>query len=260
MKKVIFLFVLAFVSICSYAQEPGNNIGSSLYSMKQKFPELRYLKTDTKGDEYEDGYPQDGIATFFYFKDNYVIEECMICQSDDGFSLEWYNSMVTAFEKNYHNALGKNTQYVKQYVFSTFNVNLIYVSENGKNTAMIVYEKSNTSNQSSSYQNSSRQTYEAPRQQQTYVAPAPKGKVEWYDIDYTEDRQYVNGMQSVGSFSATSSPVLFGSRSYDDAFQSAIKKIQKKAAKKGARRLLVTYKSSLNWDFLTVKVEAIGYK
>jgi hypothetical protein len=148
MKKVLFFVVLIFTYISTYAQEPGCNIGSSLYSMKQKFPELRYIKTDTKGDEYEDGYPQDGIAIFFYFMDNYVIEECMICQSNDGFPLEWYNSMVTAFNRNYHNALGKDTQYFKQYVFSFFNVNLIYVSEDGKNTAMIVYEKSNSLNQS----------------------------------------------------------------------------------------------------------------
>ena len=96
-EKFLILFVLLFTNICGYAQESGCNIGSSLSSMKQRFPELRYIKTDAKGDEYEDGYPEDGIATFFYFKDNYVIEECMICQTDDGFPYEWYNSLVNSF-------------------------------------------------------------------------------------------------------------------------------------------------------------------
>lgn len=239
MKKVLFFVVLIFTYISTYAQEPGCNIGSSLYSMKQKFPELRYIKTDTKGDEYEDGYPQDGIATFFYFMDNYVIEECMICQSNDGFPLECYNSMVTAFNRNYHNAIGKDTQYFKQYVFSFFNVNLIYVSEYGKNTAMIVYEKRNSLNQSYNNQNSQIQAHETAIQQQRHVTTVPTGKVEWYDIDYTEDRQYVAGMQSVGSFSATSTPSLFGSRSYNDAFQSAIKKYKRKLPKRGSRDYLL---------------------
>jgi hypothetical protein len=62
-----------------FSQEPGNNLGKSLSTMKQEFPELRYIKTDQKGEQYEDGYPQDGIATFFYFRNNRVVEECMIC-------------------------------------------------------------------------------------------------------------------------------------------------------------------------------------
>ena len=141
MKKLLFLLLLAFMCINSYAQEPGNNIGSSLYSMKQKFPELRYIKTDNKGDEYEDGYPEDGIATFFYFKDNYVIEECMIFQTDDGFPYEWYNSLVNSFTSKYRTKLTTNTRFHKEYTFSYFRVNLIYVSEQGKNTTLITYEK-----------------------------------------------------------------------------------------------------------------------
>ncbi len=125
----------------SYQREPETNIGKSLSIMKRDFPELRYIKTDAKGEEYEDGYPEEGIATFFYFKNGYVIEECMICQSTDDFPLMWYNSMVEAFNKNYRSSLATNTRNHKQYVFSRFKVNLIYVSENGNNTALIQYEK-----------------------------------------------------------------------------------------------------------------------
>ena len=140
-EKFLILFVLLFTNICGYAQEPGCNIGSSLSSMKQRLPELRYIKTDAKGDEYEDGYPEDGIATFFYFKDNYVIEECMICQTDDGFPYEWYNSLVNSFTSKYRTRLTTNTRSHKEYTFSNFRVNLIYVSEQGKNTTLITYEK-----------------------------------------------------------------------------------------------------------------------
>ena len=122
-------------------REPNANIGKSLSTMKQEFPELRYIKTDTKGDEYEDGYPEEGIATFFYFRNGYVVEECMICQSTDDFSLVWYNSLVNEFNRSYKSSLVKNARNHKQYAFSRFNVNIIFVSENGKNTTLIQYEK-----------------------------------------------------------------------------------------------------------------------
>lgn len=120
--------------------EPGNNLGRSLTSMCQKFPELRYIKTDAKGDEYEDGYPEDGIASFFYIKNGYVVEECMICQTNDGFPYQWYISLCNSFRKKFDRALRVDRRYYKQYVFSTFNINIIFASEHGSNTALIQYE------------------------------------------------------------------------------------------------------------------------
>ncbi len=141
MKKSILLFLLVELCVNCFSQEPGCNIGKSLVTMKQEFPDLRYVKTDSKGDEYEDGYPQDGIAFFFYFKNGYVIEECMICQSNDGFPYMWYGSLVKSFTKKYNYALVANEMNYKKFMFSYFYVNIIYVSENGKNTALVVYEK-----------------------------------------------------------------------------------------------------------------------
>ena len=76
MNKLLFLFLLLMLPFVANAQsnEPACNIGKSLSVMKQLFPELRYVKSDAKGDEYEDGYPEDGTAIFFYFKDGKVIE------------------------------------------------------------------------------------------------------------------------------------------------------------------------------------------
>ena len=78
------------------SNEPACNIGKSLSVMKQLFPELRYVKSDAKGDEYEDGYPEEGTAIFFYSKDSKVVEECMIVQSNDGFARSWYNGRCYA--------------------------------------------------------------------------------------------------------------------------------------------------------------------
>ena len=140
MKRLITTVFATLILACAYAQtnEPGNNIGRTLSQMKQLFPELRYTKTDSKGTQYEDGYPQDGIATFFYFKDNKVIEECMIVQSNDGFPRMWFDKMVDSFVTNYPPGFGTSGYNAKHWCYST--VHLIFVSENNINTAMIVYE------------------------------------------------------------------------------------------------------------------------
>ena len=142
MKRLITTVFATLILACAYAQtnEPGNNIERTLSQMKQLFPELRYTKTDSKGTQYEDGYPQDGIATFFYFKDNKVIEECMIVQSNDGFPRMWFDKMVDSFVTNYPPGFGTSGYNAKHWCYSTFSVHLIFVSENNINTAMIVYE------------------------------------------------------------------------------------------------------------------------
>ena len=261
MKKLTLSLILFSLSLILYAQrEPANNIGKSLSTMKQEFPELRFIKSDQKGNQYEDGYPQDGIAMFFYFNNNRVTEECMICQSNDGFPQEWYRSLYTNFNRDWYTYLRTNTRNHKEYVFTDFTVDIIYVSENGQNTAMIVYSKKNVDGSQQITANGKRFGNQATPPISRKSTTTDNKKLEWYEIDYTENKNDVYGMQAVGSFSAKSSPVVFGSRTYSDAFHSALKKLQKKAAKKGARILLITYKSSMNTDFLTVKVEAIGYK
>lgn len=133
-----FLLELCFCKI--YAQEPGNNLGKTLSVMKREFPELRYIKTDDKGDEYEDGYPQDGIAVFFYFRNNVVVEECMIAQATDGFPNMWFSAQVKAFEKSRYSRCDHEAGHYT-YTYSNFKVELIYVEENGRNTALLVYSK-----------------------------------------------------------------------------------------------------------------------
>ncbi|MCM1142803.1 MAG: hypothetical protein NC453_29905 [Muribaculum sp.] len=108
--------------------------------MKNKFPELRYIGHDEKGDKYEDGYPQDGIAVFFYFNNNKVTEECMIVQSDDGFPKMWHDQMLDQILTNYSAGFGTMSSIAHHWCYSTFQLHLIYVEERGVNTAMIIYE------------------------------------------------------------------------------------------------------------------------
>lgn len=143
MKKAssIIVFIICFsFSINTFAQkEPMCNIGKSLYQMKKNFPELRYIKTDTKGDQYMDGYSQDGIGVFFYIKNGMVIEECMMVQSYDEFPLMWFNNMINAFS-NYPPKFRVDKRNAKHLCYSTFSVHIIYISEHDTNTAMIIYE------------------------------------------------------------------------------------------------------------------------
>lgn len=142
MERISIFLLTILIGISIFAQnDPKCNIGKSLNQMKIEFPELRYVTTDQKGDQYEDGYPQDGIGVFFYFNDGIVVEECMICQSEDGFPKEWFNSMANEFDTKYYSKIERQTLCTRIYGFSTFKINLLYISENGMNTAMIVYEK-----------------------------------------------------------------------------------------------------------------------
>ena len=121
MKKILIVFILAICDITAYAQDkPGNNLGKSLSIMRQEFPELRYIRTDEKGDFYEDGYPEDGIAMFFYFRNSLVIEECMICESTDGFPKMWYDKMWESFASKYPYAVTQNTYNSKTFDFRNF--------------------------------------------------------------------------------------------------------------------------------------------
>jgi len=140
MKKLLLFAIMTFVGLFCYAQEPGNNIGKSLSMMRQLFPELRYVKTDAKGMLYEDGYPQDGIAMFFYFRNDIVVEECLIVQSSNGFARAWYDAMVDSFI-NYSSVCAVSGYNVHRFCYSSFIVHLIYESEGGINTAMIIYEE-----------------------------------------------------------------------------------------------------------------------
>lgn len=242
---ITFLFLeLSFCEIC--AQEPGNNLGESLSTMKKEFPELRYIKTDIKGDEYEDGYPQDGIAVFFYFRNNVVVEECMITQATDGFPNMWFNAQVKAFEKSSYTKRDHEAGHYT-FTYSTFKVELIYVEENGQNTALIVY--SPIRNNYSSYPTAKK------RNVQSYGTPN-----QWYQVKIVYDEYDVNGLQDCGYIKAKNSPTFFGSSTESEARNAAIQKLQKKAFKKGAKVVLITNRGHLNDNFLTVTVEGIMYK
>lgn len=142
MKKVITLFLLLVSVFIAYAQDkPGNNLGKSLYTMKQEFPELRYLSSDNAGDRYQDGYTEDGISFYFLLKNNTVTEECMICDSNDGFSQMWFNEMWKSFSSKWPYSVKVNKPYSKMFDFGTFKILMTFSSDREVNRTTILYSR-----------------------------------------------------------------------------------------------------------------------
>lgn len=260
MKKIISLIAACLVCLTMSAQvdEPENNIGLSLSSLQQKYPELRFVKSDEKGDQYMDGYKKDNMATFFYVKDNQCIEETVICESTTDAPYAWYKSKVALFDQKYYSA-GRNIVYGKEYSFSHFRVKLICVTAEGIQTAMLIYEKSNGENRkpaaaqpvkTKKKKEPKKKVSQSVKESNNMVNVASDGS----DIYYTESPSDVYGMEAVGEFTA-SSPLK---KVYIDAFRAAIKKIQKEAAKKGVTKLLITEKTGVG--SLKVKIKATGYR
>ncbi len=249
MKKIILSILAVLVNITVYAQidEPESNIGSTLEAMQQKYPELRFIASDEKGDQYADGYKKDNMATFFYFKDGKCIEEYIICESTDDTPYTWYKSKVALFDQKYY-SVGRNIVYGREYSFSTFRVKLICVTSEGTQTALLIYEKSDGSRPKPVTTPPTKVVKKSPQRSVNH------GDEDGSDIYYTETAADVYGMEAVGEFSA-SAPFK---RTYVDSFRIAIRKIQKQAAKKGVSKLLITYKSGVG--SLTVKIKATGYR
>lgn len=143
MKKLLTIFMLIVIAISAYAQDkPGNNLGKSLYVMKQEFPELRYLDSDENGDRYQDGYTEDGISMFFRIRNNSVVEECMICDSDDGFSKMWFDELWKSFSTKWPYSVKVNKPYSKMFDFGTFKILMTFSQEQGTtNRALILYSR-----------------------------------------------------------------------------------------------------------------------
>lgn len=142
MKKLLTIFMLIVIAISAYAQDkPGNNLGKSLYVMKQEFPELRYLGSDENGDRYQDGYTEDGISMFFRIRNNSVVEECMICDSDDGFSKMWFDELWKSFSMKWPYYVKVNKPYSKMFDFGSFKILMTFSQERGTNRALILYSR-----------------------------------------------------------------------------------------------------------------------
>ena len=140
---IIFVFI---TTLCSArGNEPGNNHGKTISELLQVFPNARYVRTEVKGDFYTDGEdPSEGLSCFFYLKNNRVIEECMIIQSNDGFPKMVYDQWINTFSK--YMSVAAFGDGVNHMCFSTFSMHIMFFAEYGKNTALLVYQAGGVNN------------------------------------------------------------------------------------------------------------------
>ena len=133
------LFFASITMVCfARGNEPGNNLGKTLQELWLVFPNARYVSTDFNVDYYTDGEdPSEGVSCFFYWKNNRVVEEGMIVQSDDGFPKMTYDQFLNTFSK-YLNVAAFSIG-VNHMCFSTFSMHIMYFSEYGKNTFLLLY-------------------------------------------------------------------------------------------------------------------------
>ena len=138
-KAWMLTFIISFVfSFSAHALEPGNNLGKTISQLQSEFPNLRYSKSEAKGDLYIDN-SDEGLPTFFWFKNGLSVEECLMIQDTTNFPLMWWRQMCDKFynESSYKHVEPKAGHY--KFFYSTFSIDLIYIEEGGINTAMIVY-------------------------------------------------------------------------------------------------------------------------
>ena len=143
MKRIILLITLLFVLVIpnTLAAEPGTNVGTSLYSLRQVFPNLKFIKSDYLGDHYHDGEdPSEGVNCMFIVKNDKVVEECMMVQDTNGFPLQWWRSVCDKFynDRQWRDVDPKPGHY--KFYYSYFTIDLIYIEEGRLNTAMVVYK------------------------------------------------------------------------------------------------------------------------
>ena len=70
-----------------------NKSFETISEMKAKFPKLRFIEHIPNGDNYQDGYTENGVSAFFTIKDDRVIGECVMVRSKNGAAKAWFDKV-----------------------------------------------------------------------------------------------------------------------------------------------------------------------
>lgn len=142
--KHILSILLLLASIVCHAQNPGSHLGTTLDALKERFPELRYVETDARGDVYQDGQTQEGVSFTMHIKDNIVTEQCMVMQRDDMLPLTIFQTDADDFKKRFPSCCTLDEEYSKRYVFPSCIVTFEYSTKDGVNTYKMDYKAPQT--------------------------------------------------------------------------------------------------------------------
>lgn len=95
MKKVFAFMVLFSIILCVNAQEPGNNLGKSLASIQQSFPNLSFLRTENGYQIYKSNGEGNDFTSFYFSNGRLVGEYTYIFDySRSGYITDAYRSLI----------------------------------------------------------------------------------------------------------------------------------------------------------------------
>ena len=134
---ILVAIVLIATNLSSFAQqESATNIGKTLSEMKAKFPKLRFIEHTPNGDNYQDGYTENGVSAFFTIKDDRVIGECVMIRSKNGAAKAWFDKVkaeMIALSSAVYN------EYDVHQLYSTFSCHLYFSKENDEYCSALYY-------------------------------------------------------------------------------------------------------------------------
>lgn len=140
MKHILSILLFLATVVC-HAQNPGSHLGTTLDSLKERFPELRYVETDARGDVYQDGQTKEGASLFFHVISNTVTEQLMTIQRDDTIPLTVFNSEADSFKKRFSELCTLDEEHSKRYVFPSCTVAIEYSTKDGVHAVKIEYRR-----------------------------------------------------------------------------------------------------------------------
>lgn len=140
MKKIIFLLLFPLITLCAFAQEPGNNLGKSIAQIKQNFPNLIYSRIDKGYEVYKSKGEDEDFTSFYFSNGRLVSEETFIF--DDTSNGNYINHLYSSLALKLLNFNGK----VKRRRYSDSDITFFYFSDfiikvaNYRNQLQILYE------------------------------------------------------------------------------------------------------------------------
>ena len=140
MKRTIFVLIILLVTLSSFAQEPGNNLGNSIAQIKQNFPNLVYSRIN-KGYEVYKSKGEDKDFTSFYFNNGRLVsEETFIFDdtSNGNYITHLYSSLILKLS-NFNGKVKRRKYSDSDITFFYFSNFIIKVANYG-NQLQILYE------------------------------------------------------------------------------------------------------------------------
>lgn len=122
MKKIFLLFLLIFLPLAFFAQEPANNLRKTIPELKQKFPDL----VRWGGYDSEPNYKSPKANTLFTLKNNRVAIEFTSIVGDDNYLYDLFYTMVESFRRGSDKVLWANDGNSISIFYSYFYVYISY--------------------------------------------------------------------------------------------------------------------------------------